>query len=502
MGTSFRRTYGHFSSFDFEAGTFVGSVTSFDAKTEKYTVRYFNGEKDSLTWGQLAQHLMVAGSTVDVARPPLKVGTTFSKTFPGEGTFEGVVVDFDAESNLHHVRYTDGDEEDLDTDEIYACVMASTANGDEEVHVASEYEQVREGNIQRNNEFLQSLGLLDTAPPSSTEASAPQHSPINTRPPMKVGTIFFKTFPGEGTFEGVVVDFDAESNLHHVRYTDGDEEDLDTDEIYACVMASTTKGLMNARPAMTVGTIFFKTFPGYGTFEGVVVSFNAESNLYHVRYTDGDEEDLDTDAIYACLQSTLCDSIANARGTRFNRKLPGKNFTAKEDAAIIAARAEFKEEGKKIMRPTWELIAKRVPGRTVQQVKNRWGNLCARHGVCDSKDIKLVQRPLKLKKLFKTPEEGYIKLRELAFSSLDQFWEDWSRDEAKQLHVEALLEGCDFLCVGPEDIFKNEISWSQLIEQLRKQLLKRDLNVANAQKMSDVMQGLVTQAQTKRARNT
>jgi hypothetical protein len=53
---------------------------------------------------------------------PLKVGTTFLKTFP-EGTFEGVVVDFDAESNLYYVRYTDGDEEDLDTGEMYDCLQ-------------------------------------------------------------------------------------------------------------------------------------------------------------------------------------------------------------------------------------------------------------------------------------------------------------------------------------------------------------------------------------------
>jgi hypothetical protein len=66
-------------------------------------------------------------------RPPWKVGTTFFKTFPGDGTFEGVVVDFDAESSLHHVRYTDGDEEDLDTDELYTYVMAGTARSAAEV---------------------------------------------------------------------------------------------------------------------------------------------------------------------------------------------------------------------------------------------------------------------------------------------------------------------------------------------------------------------------------
>jgi hypothetical protein len=99
-------------------------VTSFDAKTEKYSVRYADGSKDSLSWSQVAQHLMG-----DVAHPPMKVGTIFFKTFPGEARSEGVVVDFDAESHLHHVRYTDGDEEDLGMDEIYGYVMASTTKG-------------------------------------------------------------------------------------------------------------------------------------------------------------------------------------------------------------------------------------------------------------------------------------------------------------------------------------------------------------------------------------
>jgi hypothetical protein len=81
----------------------------------------------------------------------------------------------------------------------------------------------------------------------------------------------------------------------------------------------------------------------------------------------------------------------------------------------------------------------------------------------------------------------------LTLLALDQFWKDWSRDEAKQLHVEALLEGCDFLCIDPEDVFNNKINWSQLREELEAQLLKRKLNVANAEKMTEAMRGLVTQ---------
>jgi hypothetical protein len=120
IGTSFRRTYGKHTSTDFGMGIFMGSVTSFDPRTEKYGVRYTNGNTDSLSWGQVAQHLMG-----DVMRPPINMDFNFFKAFP-ERRAKKDVAGFDAESNLHHVRHTDGDKKDLDTDEIYRCVMAPT----------------------------------------------------------------------------------------------------------------------------------------------------------------------------------------------------------------------------------------------------------------------------------------------------------------------------------------------------------------------------------------
>ena len=47
------------------------------------------------------------------------VGRTVRKAF-AEGVFRGTLVSFDAESRLWHVKYEDGDEEDLDARDLLA----------------------------------------------------------------------------------------------------------------------------------------------------------------------------------------------------------------------------------------------------------------------------------------------------------------------------------------------------------------------------------------------
>ena len=52
-----------------------------------------------------------------------------------------------------------------------------------------------------------------------------------------------------------------------------------------------------------VGTSFLKAFPGNGIFLGRVT--NVDQGLYHVRYTDGDEEDLNKKELHDQLSFTL-----------------------------------------------------------------------------------------------------------------------------------------------------------------------------------------------------
>ena len=59
-------------------------------------------------------------------------------------------------------------------------------------------------------------------------AAAPQ--PPETEGVVAAGTKFKKVFD-EGTFDGIVLSYDAEAKLYSVRYSDGDQEDLDAAEL-------------------------------------------------------------------------------------------------------------------------------------------------------------------------------------------------------------------------------------------------------------------------------
>ena len=52
----------------------------------------------------------------EAPRPLFSVGTAIRKHFPGRGSFDGVVVEI--REPYYFVRYSDGDEEELDADEV------------------------------------------------------------------------------------------------------------------------------------------------------------------------------------------------------------------------------------------------------------------------------------------------------------------------------------------------------------------------------------------------
>jgi hypothetical protein len=65
---------------------------------------------------------------------------------------------------------------------------------------------------------------------------------------------------------------------------------------------------------MSAGTKFKKVFDE-GTFEGTVVSHEAETQLYSVRYTDGDQEDLNADKLEGILGTGIIPGyIGKAKG--------------------------------------------------------------------------------------------------------------------------------------------------------------------------------------------
>ena len=62
-------------------------------------------------------------------------------------------------------------------------------------------------------------------------------------------------------------------------------------EIESLDMLWETTGHMIGQPA--VGLQFAKPFGEHGVFKGTLTAIDKETNLYHVKYEDGDEEDLE-----------------------------------------------------------------------------------------------------------------------------------------------------------------------------------------------------------------
>jgi hypothetical protein len=57
IGTTFDKVYKKNASKTFGKGRFTGSVVAFDAKSQKYRVKYHNGDADDLSWGEMREHL-------------------------------------------------------------------------------------------------------------------------------------------------------------------------------------------------------------------------------------------------------------------------------------------------------------------------------------------------------------------------------------------------------------------------------------------------------------
>jgi len=66
--------------------------------------------------------------------------------------------------------------------------------------------------------------------PSTVAVPPPLHLPTATTMPY-VGATFMKDFGHHGVFKGEVKEYDAETSLYRVVYSDGDLEDLTTTEL-------------------------------------------------------------------------------------------------------------------------------------------------------------------------------------------------------------------------------------------------------------------------------
>lgn len=97
-------------------------------------------------------------------------------------------------------------------------------------------------------------------------------------PQRRIGTVIRKKFPETGEYyEGKVTDYDTEYKWYKIKYLDGDEEELDEEEL---------------KLHRRVGTIIRKELSKTGKYHsGEVIEYDTTCQTYRVRYSNGEEEE-------------------------------------------------------------------------------------------------------------------------------------------------------------------------------------------------------------------
>ena len=137
---------------------------------------------------------------------------------------------------------------------------------------------------------------------------------VNREGNFKVGQRFRKKFSSKW-YSGIITSWDGDNKLYHVKYDDGDSEDLDRDEMPECLLSheenetiATEKNEAHAKcqqrirdaQKASIGRRIRKKFSNKW-YSGIINSWDGENKLYHVKYDDGDSEDLDHDEMHECL---------------------------------------------------------------------------------------------------------------------------------------------------------------------------------------------------------
>lgn len=101
---------------EFDAGWYVGTVTEFDARTNRYKVVYTDGDREVMPFSVLSA--IIADDRF--------VGRTVQKEFR-EGWFEGTVTSFDPSSSVYEIVYADGDCENMTLAGLSAIIVSEGA---------------------------------------------------------------------------------------------------------------------------------------------------------------------------------------------------------------------------------------------------------------------------------------------------------------------------------------------------------------------------------------
>jgi hypothetical protein len=131
-------------------------------------------------------------------------------------------------------------------------------------------------------------GSLDLPDTMAYEVADQESISVKAEPQrIDIGTKVRKYFEGYGSFVGEVTSL-VVCKCYRIKYEDGDEELLDTDELRAIVTKEKTNRVVKKHKWLRLGTSVEKQFGNDGWFSGEVIAH--VSSCYKIRYDDGDEE--------------------------------------------------------------------------------------------------------------------------------------------------------------------------------------------------------------------
>jgi hypothetical protein len=210
IGATFDRTYNKQTSKIFGRGNFAGSVVAFDAKSQKYRVKYHNGMEDELSWVEMREHLNLRNGASKAVHQ-----INHSETICNNTSMRNE----DDPMTSKCPKPVPVLQIDLETNKVVRTHLSMTS-------AAAEFGGAQSSSISKccSGEHKSAYGF-GWRRAEGTENAAKEVSGL-----VGVGTSFLKAFPGNGIFLGRVTNVDQ--GLYHVRYTDGDEEDLNKKELH------------------------------------------------------------------------------------------------------------------------------------------------------------------------------------------------------------------------------------------------------------------------------
>ena len=167
------------------------------------------------------------------------MGTVIFKPFDGE-PFQGVIIGYDGVDNYYKVRYEDGDEEEMDEEEVKQHLVGTIISKEFD---GKPFRGKVVGYDSKDNFFKVKYD-------DSDEEEMDHEELVQCMSAVKchVGTVISKEFDGK-PFRGKVIEYDAKEKLYKVQYEDGDEEEMDHEEVMQCMVIHEVDSKKDLRPA-------------------------------------------------------------------------------------------------------------------------------------------------------------------------------------------------------------------------------------------------------------